>query len=100
MKIKKGSQHSGHTMPTATKRIIRARKITSKLTCVYHRAWNRHLYCSIAVLSDAFHTFSAVGGILLALAASRTTMTPADPFKTFGLKRAEVIGALLNGIFL
>jgi cobalt-zinc-cadmium efflux system protein len=55
---------------------------------------------SIAVLSDSFHTFSAVGGVLLALAAGRIAMRPADLSKTFGYKRAEVIGALLNGIFL
>ena len=55
---------------------------------------------SIAVLSDAFHTFSAVGGVLLATFASRISQRPADPMKTFGWYRAEVIGALVNGAFL
>jgi cobalt-zinc-cadmium efflux system protein len=55
---------------------------------------------SIAVLSDSFHNFSAVEGVLLALGAGRVAMKPADLSKTFGYKRAEVIGALLNGIFL
>lgn len=55
---------------------------------------------SIAVLSDAFHTFSAVGGVLLALVAGRIAARPADRHRTFGSFRAELIGALLNGLFL
>lgn len=55
---------------------------------------------SIAVLSDAFHTFSAVGGVLLAIVAARLTHRPADQVKTFGWYRAEIVGALINGAFL
>ncbi len=55
---------------------------------------------SIAVLSDAFHTFSAVGGVLVALIAARLAKRPAELKKTFGWARAEVIGALVNGAFL
>lgn len=55
---------------------------------------------SIAVISDAFHTFSAVGGVLLAIVAARLARRPADPSKTFGWYRAEVVGALINGAFL
>jgi cobalt-zinc-cadmium efflux system protein len=100
--MQKGSQHSGHHMPTATAKNIRALKITAILTGGYFiiELGIGIFTGSIAVLSDAFHTFSAVGGILLALAAGRIAMRPADLSKTFGLKRAEVIGALLNGIFL
>ena len=103
MKVQKGSQHAGHhTMPAATEKNIRALKITALLTGVYFIIeLGIGIYTgSIAVLSDSFHTFSAVGGVLLALAAGRIAMRPADMSKTFGYKRAEVIGALLNGIFL
>ncbi len=55
---------------------------------------------SVAVLSDAFHTFSAVGGVVLAIAASRIARRPSDRNRTFGWYRAEIIGALLNGAFL
>ena len=55
---------------------------------------------SVAVLSDAFHTFSAVGGVVLAIVAGRIARRPADRDRTFGWYRAEVIGALLNGAFL
>ncbi len=55
---------------------------------------------SIAVISDAFHTFSAVGGVLLAYFAARIASRPATKDKTFGYARAEILGALLNGFFL
>lgn len=55
---------------------------------------------SIAVISDAFHTFSAVGGVLIALVAQRLSERPATREHTFGWVRAEIIGALFNGLFL
>lgn len=55
---------------------------------------------SVAVISDAFHTFSAVGGVVLAIVAARIARRPADKQRTFGSLRAEIIGALLNGAFL
>jgi len=55
---------------------------------------------SVAVISDAFHTFSAVGGVVLAFVAARIAARPADKTRTFGSVRAEIIGALLNGGFL
>jgi len=55
---------------------------------------------SVSVLSDAFHTFSAVGGVILALVAARIARRKATPERSFGYGRAEIIGALLNGVFL
>lgn len=55
---------------------------------------------SIAVISDAFHTFSAVGGVLVAIIAARLARRPADEDRSFGWYRAELIGALVNGGFL
>lgn len=55
---------------------------------------------SVAVTSDAFHTFSAVGGVLIALVAQRLGERGATPTHTFGWGRAEILGALFNGIFL
>lgn len=55
---------------------------------------------SIAVISDAFHTFSAVGGILIAFVANRISSREANKTATYGFKRAEIMGALLNGVFL
>lgn len=55
---------------------------------------------SVAVISDAFHTFSAVGGVLIALVAQRLGQRQATSRQTYGWARAEIIGALFNGLFL
>lgn len=55
---------------------------------------------SIAVISDALHTFSAVGGVLVAMVAAKLAHRPADEDRSFGWYRAEMIGALVNGGFL
>ena len=51
-------------------------------------------------MSDAFHTFSAVGGVLIALVAQRLGERAATRAHTFGWIRAEILGALFNGLFL
>ncbi len=55
---------------------------------------------SVSVISDAFHTFSAVGGVVLAIVAAKIARRSATPERSFGYGRAEIIGALLNGVFL
>jgi cobalt-zinc-cadmium efflux system protein len=55
---------------------------------------------SVAVMSDAFHTFSAVGGVLIALFAQRLGERTPSATQTFGWARAEILGALFNGLFL
>lgn len=55
---------------------------------------------SVSVTSDAFHTFSAVGDVLIALVAQQFSERPASTERTFGWGRAEIIGALFNGVFL
>ncbi len=80
----------------------RALRITGWLTGIYFVVelavgiWTG----SVAVMSDAFHTFSAVGGVLIALVAANFASRPASQHATFGLIRAEIIGALFNGLFL
>ncbi|CAN0218544.1 unnamed protein product, partial [Chrysoparadoxa australica] len=44
---------------------------------------------SIAVISDAFHTFSAVGGVRVAIVAARLARRPADEHRSFLGFRAE-----------
>ncbi|MCP1727551.1 cobalt-zinc-cadmium efflux system protein [Natronospira proteinivora] len=55
---------------------------------------------SVMVLVDAAHTFSAVGGVVLALVARRIARRPASLSQTFGGQRAEIVGALMNGAAL
>lgn len=91
------SSHHGH-MPSSG----RGMAISAWLTGVYFviemgiGLWTG----SIAVISDAFHTFSAVGGVLVAIVAARLARRPADADRSFGWYRAEIIGALVNGGFL
>ncbi|WP_104017595.1 cation diffusion facilitator family transporter [Roseovarius nitratireducens] len=92
-----GQGHAGH-MPQSG----RGMAISAWLTGVYFviemaiGLWTG----SIAVISDAFHTFSAVGGVLVAIIAARLARRPADEDRSFGWYRTEIIGALVNGGFL
>jgi len=55
---------------------------------------------SVAILSDAFHTFSAVAGVLIAIIAIHYASKPATAKRTFGYIRAEIFGAFVNGFLL
>lgn len=55
---------------------------------------------SLALLSDAAHMVSDVGALFLALAAAQVATRKADATMTFGLGRAEILGAFLNGVVL
>ncbi len=99
MKQKKSGAHTMHGMPAGD---TRALVVTGWLTGVYFVIeliigyWSG----SIAVISDAFHTFSAVGGVLIALVAGRLSSRSATFEASFGMLRAEIVGALFNGLFL
>lgn len=94
--------HSHHPISTEEVKNVRALKITTWLTGIYFLIeLALGIYSgSVAVISDAFHTFSAVGGVILALIAGKIAMRPSTERKTFGYLRAEIVGALLNGVFL
>src|SRR5688572_27024102 len=55
---------------------------------------------SLALLSDAAHMMSDVGSLVLALGAAQLALQAANLRMTFGLARAEVLGAFLNGVAL
>lgn len=58
------------------------------------------VFNSVALLADAVHMLSDVVGLAIALAAQNLMERPASARHTYGLQRAEVMGALLNGITL
>ncbi len=99
MNAKNASRHATHGMPTGD---ARALKITGWLTGIYFviELFIGYWSGSVAVISDAFHTFSAVGGVLIALVAGYYSTRPASQYATYGLIRSEIVGALLNGLFL
>jgi len=62
---------------------------------------------SLALVADAVHNFGDCASLVVALAARRIARRPSDLRRTFGYRRAETIGALLNltalaivGVFL
>jgi cobalt-zinc-cadmium efflux system protein len=55
---------------------------------------------SLALLADALHNLSDVVALVLALVARRLGRRPPSASHTYGLKRVEVLSALLNAIVL
>lgn len=55
---------------------------------------------SLALLADAGHMLSDSFSLFLALGAVMLAARPASSKRTFGLKRAEILAALVNGILL
>lgn len=55
---------------------------------------------SIALISDAGHMFTHAFAISISLLASFIARKPPCHHKTFGLYRAEVLAAFINGLFL
>ena len=55
---------------------------------------------SLALLSDAGHMLTDVGAIGLALVAARLAQRAPRGSLTFGLKRAEILSAMINGLTL
>jgi cobalt-zinc-cadmium efflux system protein len=55
---------------------------------------------SLALLADAAHMFTDVAALAIALFALTLTSRPSTARLTFGLERAEVLGALVNGLAL
>lgn len=55
---------------------------------------------SLSLIADALHNFSDAASLLIAWVARKIGRKPADHFRTFGYKRAEVIAALINLVTL
>ena len=55
---------------------------------------------SLALLADAAHMFADASALVVALIASVVAARPANERNTFGYQRAEVFGALINGVIL
>lgn len=55
---------------------------------------------SLSLLADAGHMLSDLTGLVVALMATIVAARPATDRQTFGFRRAEVFGALINGFIL
>src|SRR5881392_3575336 len=58
------------------------------------------LASSLALLSDAAHMLTDAAALALSLAAAQLASRPARGALTFGLGRAEILSAQVNGITL
>jgi len=59
-----------------------------------------YLTGSLALLSDAVHMLTDIAALCLGLLTLWISARPASSGKTYGYLRAEILGALLNGLFL
>lgn len=55
---------------------------------------------SLSLLSDAIHNFGDTSAIFLAFIAGKISLKKPDERRTYGYKRAEILAALFNAIFL
>ncbi len=55
---------------------------------------------SLSLLADALHNLSDAGALLIAIVARRIGRRPADHLQTFGYRRAELVGAVINATTL
>lgn len=55
---------------------------------------------SLALLADAAHMATDVAGLAIALVAQSLMLRPASARRTFGLRRAEALGGLANGVLI
>lgn len=55
---------------------------------------------SLSLIADALHNLSDAGAIVVAIVARRIGARPSDAAMTYGYKRAEIIGVLINSTTL
>lgn len=87
---------------SATSRNARALKITFALTFTYFlvEVAGGVLTGSLALLADAAHMLTDVGGLALALFAAWMARKPATATRSYGYYRVEILAALVNAVVL
>ena len=95
------SHSHAHTEPAAglsDVRLLLAIAVNGLLTVV--QVAGGLLSGSLSLVADALHNLSDAGALLIALVARRIGRKPADSVQTFGYRRAELVGALINATTL
>jgi len=87
--------HHGHTHEADSRRLAIALALIAGFMCV--EVVVGILAGSLALLSDAAHMLTDAGALALALVAIRLARRPAAGAMTFGLGRAEIVAAAING---
>jgi len=91
------SHDHGHGSSNRTRLSVAIAIIATFLVVEVVGAW---ISGSLALLADAGHMVSDLLGLVIALVALGIASRPASDRQTFGYQRAEVLGALLNGLLL
>ena len=86
--------HSHGAEQLGDRRVVVAVALNLLLTVV--EAVAAILAGSLALGADALHNFSDCASLLVALVARRIARRPSDRLRTFGYRRAEIVGALVN----
>ncbi|WVQ88363.1 hypothetical protein IAS59_002097 [Cryptococcus gattii] len=55
---------------------------------------------SLALVADSFHMLNDVLSLIVALYTIRLATSPSSSANSYGWQRAEILGALINGVFL
>jgi cobalt-zinc-cadmium efflux system protein len=94
-----GHAHDGHARGGAARRRL---LIVLLLTALYMlaEAAGGWLTGSLALLADAGHMLTDVAALALALTAAWFGSRPANPRKTYGYYRLEILAAFVNGVAL
>jgi cobalt-zinc-cadmium efflux system protein len=87
--------HHSHTHEADSRRLAIALVLIAGFMCV--EVVVGILADSLALLSDAAHMLTDAGALALALVAIRLARRPAAGAMTFGLGRAEIVAAAING---
>src|SRR4051812_26095022 len=90
--------HHEHGLPRSAQALTWALIVTSGFMIVEgFGGWYAH---SLALLADAGHMLTDVLSLALALAAMRASGWAADPRRTYGYQRYQVLAAFVNGLLL
>jgi cobalt-zinc-cadmium efflux system protein len=90
--------HSHHHSPVNTRNLLATALLNLLITGV--EVAGSMLSGSIALLSDALHNLSDTFATFIAYMATLIGRRNANPKKTFGYKRIEILAALLNAVIL
>jgi cobalt-zinc-cadmium efflux system protein len=94
-----GHSHDCHAEPRDFSRAF-AVGIALNVAIVVIEAAYGFLADSMALIADAGHNLSDVLGLVVGLAGSLMAKRPASPRFTYGLKKASILAALINSLFL
>lgn len=97
-----GDHHAEHThrVSRATQRRALWVALTANAVFLIIEVGSGLSFRSLALLADAAHMLSDVVGLTIALVAQRLLDRPATARHSYGMQRAEVLGAQANGLTL